>query len=103
MPTPWPVFLAVPSGWRRSGRPQNPKRHLAVHVGHCIELNDADRAAWTVTSGSLLRSTTVTGSPQDVRRRIDELGAVGVTEVVYQPSGPDIRRELETMYAACTA
>lgn len=79
------------------------ERHLAVHVGHCIELNDADRAAWTVTSGSLLRSTTVTGSPQDVRRRIDELGAVGVTEVVYQPSGPDIRRELETMYAACTA
>ena len=32
--------------------------------------------------------------------RIDELGAQGVTEVVFQPCGPDIRRELEAMFAA---
>ena len=27
------------------------ERHLGVHVGHCIHLNEADRAAWAVTGG----------------------------------------------------
>lgn len=76
------------------------ERHLGVHVGHCIELNDADRAAWDVTGGTLLPTTTVTGPADAVKARIDELGAGGVTEVVFQPCGPDIVRELETMYAA---
>jgi 5,10-methylenetetrahydromethanopterin reductase len=31
----------------------------------------------------------------DVRRKIDDLVANGVTEIVYQPTG-DIRRELES-------
>jgi 5,10-methylenetetrahydromethanopterin reductase len=78
------------------------ERHLDVHVGHCIELNAADRAAWAATGGSLLPTTTVTGTPEEVRGRIEQLGEHGVTEVVYQPCGPDVRRELETMYAAIT-
>ncbi|HEX9260702.1 MAG TPA: hypothetical protein VF855_14270, partial [Acidimicrobiales bacterium] len=78
------------------------ERHLAVHTGHCIDLNDADRAAWAVTGGSLLPGTTVTGTAADVRARVDELGAQGVTEIVYQPCGPDVRRELEAMFAATT-
>ena len=36
----------------------------------------------------------------EVQARIDELGEQGVTEVVFQPCGPDIRRELEAMFAA---
>jgi len=76
------------------------ERHLAVHQGHCIDLNDADDAAWEVTGGAMLPTTTVTGTADDVRARIDELGSQGVTEVVFQPSGPDVRRELETMHAA---
>ena len=79
------------------------ERHLDVHTGHCIHLNDADRAAWAVTEGTLVPTTTVSGSPDEVKARVDELGAKGVTEVVYQPCGPDIRRELETMYAAASA
>ena len=78
------------------------ERHLDVHLGHCIHLNDADRAAWATTGGALLPSTTITGTADEVKARIDELGAKGVTEVVYQPCGPDIRRELETMYAAAS-
>ncbi|WP_117000652.1 LLM class flavin-dependent oxidoreductase [Desertimonas flava] len=100
------AVAAIPGGpeWLASiGEHDEAERHLAVHTGHCIELNEADRVAWAVTGGALLPSTTVTGSPTEVRRKIDDLGAAGVTEVVYQPSGPDIRRELETMYAACTA
>jgi len=78
------------------------ERHLAVHTGHCIELNAADRAAWAVTGGSLLSATTVTGTASEVRARIDQLGEQGITEFVYQPCGPDIRRELESMYAVAT-
>ena len=76
------------------------ERHLDVHVGHCIHLNAADRAAWATTGGSQLPSTTVTGTADEVKARIDQLGEQGVTEVVFQPCGPDIRRELEAMYAA---
>jgi 5,10-methylenetetrahydromethanopterin reductase len=83
---------------RRSGE----ERHLAVHEGHCIHLSEADRAAWAVTGGAMLPTTTITGSADEVKARIEELGAQGVTEVVFQPSGPDIRRELEAMLAATT-
>jgi 5,10-methylenetetrahydromethanopterin reductase len=76
------------------------ERHLGVHVGHCIHLNDADRAAWAATGGSLLPQTTVTGTADEVRRRIDELGEQGVTEVAFQPCGPDVKRELEAMITA---
>jgi 5,10-methylenetetrahydromethanopterin reductase len=78
------------------------ERHLAVHVGHCIDLNDADRSAWAVTGGALLPGTTVTGTAAEVRARVDDLSAQGVTEIVYQPCGPDIRRELEAMFTATT-
>ncbi|MBO0727822.1 MAG: LLM class flavin-dependent oxidoreductase [Acidimicrobiaceae bacterium] len=76
------------------------ERHLDVHAGHCIHLNDADQAAWDVTNGALLPSTTVTGRPDEVRAKVDELAAKGVTEMVFQPCGPDLRHELEAMFAA---
>jgi 5,10-methylenetetrahydromethanopterin reductase len=78
------------------------ERHLDVHLGHCIHLNDADQAAWATTGGALLTSTTVTGTADQVKARIDELGTRGVTEVVFQPCGPDIRRELATMFDAAS-
>jgi 5,10-methylenetetrahydromethanopterin reductase len=77
------------------------ERHLGVHVGHCIDLNAADQAAWAATGGALLPQTTVTGTADEVRRRIDELGEQGVTEVVFQPCGPDVKRELQAMIGAC--
>ena len=83
-------------------RPED-ERHLGVHVGHCIHVNEADRAAWEVTGGTLLPSTTVTGTVDEVKARIDDLGGKGVTEVVFQPSGPDTRRELESMFAAASS
>jgi 5,10-methylenetetrahydromethanopterin reductase len=82
-------------------RPEE-ERHLGVHVGHCIHLNAADQAAWSATGGALLPSTTITGTPDEVKARIDDLGARGVTEVVFQPCGPDITRELEAMLAAAS-
>jgi 5,10-methylenetetrahydromethanopterin reductase len=71
-------------------------RHLVVHAGHCVELNEADLAAWGAGGSSLVGSSTLTGTPKQVRAKLDDLAAAGVTEIVYQPCGPDVRRELET-------
>lgn len=76
------------------------RRHLAVHEGHCVTLNEADHAAWDAGGHVMLPEATVSGTPDEIRRRLDDLGARGVTEVVFQPCGPDTRAELERFLAA---
>jgi len=75
------------------------ERHLAVHEQHCVGLNPADRAAWDAGGDALLEQATVTGTADDVAFRLSDVAAAGVTELVYQPAGPDIRRELEKFMA----
>jgi alkanesulfonate monooxygenase SsuD/methylene tetrahydromethanopterin reductase-like flavin-dependent oxidoreductase (luciferase family) len=77
-------------------------RHLAVHAGHCVELNEADRAAWAAGGHAMLREATVSGTRDEVRRRLDQLGEQGVTEVVFQPCGSDVRGELERFLEAAS-
>ncbi|GAA4921203.1 5,10-methylenetetrahydromethanopterin reductase [Actinomycetospora succinea] len=79
------------------------RRHLAVHVGHCVDLNDADRAAWDAGGHAMLRDATLSGTRSEVRDRLDELAGNGVTEIVFQPCGPDTRRELERFHDAATS
>lgn len=69
------------------------ERHLAVHHGHLLRLNEADTAAWNA-GGHALVGYTLTGTAADVLARVQGLAAQGVTEITYQPAG-DIRRELE--------
>ncbi|GAA4821851.1 LLM class flavin-dependent oxidoreductase [Actinomycetospora corticicola] len=76
------------------------ERHLAVHAGHCVELNEADRAAWDAGGHVMVRDATLSGTRDEVRRRLAELGARGVTEIVYQPCGPDTRSELARFHEA---
>jgi 5,10-methylenetetrahydromethanopterin reductase len=76
------------------------RRHLAVHAGHCVELNEADQAAWDSGGSTLLTSATLSGTVDEVRGKLGELAGSGVTEIVYQPCGPDVRRELERFLAA---
>lgn len=71
------------------------ERHLAVHSGHCVELNDADAAAWAAGGHAMMHDATLSGTADEVRRKIDDLAAKGVTEIVFQPCGPDTARELE--------
>lgn len=80
-------------------RPEN-ERHLGVHVGHCVHMNEADDAAWAAGGSVTVPQVTITGSPAEVKARADALVEAGVTEMVFQPTGPDIRRELEAMYNA---
>jgi 5,10-methylenetetrahydromethanopterin reductase len=78
------------------------ERHLAVHEQHFIGLNEADQAAWQAGAASMVEHLTITGRPSQVRARLDQLAEQGVTEVVYQPAGPDIPRELERFLLAAT-
>ena len=75
-------------------------RHLAVHQGHCVELNEADQAAWDAGGHTLLESSTLSGTAKQVHDKLVEMADAGVTEIVFQPCGPDVRRELETFLAA---
>ena len=76
------------------------ERHLGVHRGHCIHLNEADDAAWDAGGSITVEQVTLTGSAAQVRARAEDLASQGVTEMVFQPTGPDIRRELEQMMRA---
>ncbi|MEU0793354.1 LLM class flavin-dependent oxidoreductase [Amycolatopsis sp. NPDC005961] len=76
------------------------RRHLAVHTGHCVELGEADQAAWNAGGHRMVRDVTMSGTREQIRHRLDEAAARGVTEIVFQPCGPDIRGELERFFDA---
>ncbi|WIX98508.1 LLM class flavin-dependent oxidoreductase [Amycolatopsis mongoliensis] len=78
------------------------RRHLAVHSGHCVELGEADQAAWKAGGHTMVPDVTMSGTPARIRQRLAEAAARGVTEIVFQPCGPDIRAELERFLDAAT-
>jgi 5,10-methylenetetrahydromethanopterin reductase len=89
---------SVPGGadWMQGIETERPpgERHLAVHEGHLVEVTDRDRAL-VAAAGERLLGGPLTGTPSEVAARLREMSAAGVTEVVYNPTGPDIERELE--------
>lgn len=68
------------------------KRHLAMHDGHLVGVNDADRVYVT---GNMLASQGLAIDAGAWRARIEKLEAEGATEIAFQPAGQDIPRELE--------
>jgi 5,10-methylenetetrahydromethanopterin reductase len=68
-------------------------RHLAVHEGHGVAPNERERH----TLRPELAAATLTGHPAELERRIEALGAAGVTELLYTPMGPDLAGELRSM------
>jgi len=70
-----------------------PVRHLSVHEGHLVHLNALDRPA-VASAPDMVGAFTLTGTADDLRERLKSLEATGVTEIAYQPAGPDILREL---------
>jgi 5,10-methylenetetrahydromethanopterin reductase len=75
-------------------------RHFAVHDQHLIGLNRADAAAWAAGSWKAITQTTLTGRADEIGRRVSEIAAQGITEIIYQPTGPDIAGELEAFHTA---
>jgi len=86
----------LPGGpeWREAVEAVEPdRRHLAIHDGHLIALAQHDQALLT-KAAPLIASWTMTGPAADIGARLRALTAAGITEVAYQPIGPDIPREL---------
>ena len=76
------------------------ERHLAIHENHLVTMSDRDRAALDAGGSALLPVVSMTGSAAQLRDRLAQLESAGVTELAYQPAGPDIPGELERMRAA---
>jgi 5,10-methylenetetrahydromethanopterin reductase len=75
-------------------------RHFAVHDQHLVALSHADTAAWAAGSWQAIPQTTLTGNAHDIGRRVRDIAAQGITEIIYQPTGPDIPAELEAFHTA---
>jgi 5,10-methylenetetrahydromethanopterin reductase len=84
-------------------RTASEERHLAVHEQHCVGLNEADQAAWEAGGSRMLEDVTMSGTADKVRARLARLADQGVTEIVFQPCGPDTPRELEAFMTTARA
>jgi alkanesulfonate monooxygenase SsuD/methylene tetrahydromethanopterin reductase-like flavin-dependent oxidoreductase (luciferase family) len=76
------------------------ERHLHIHQGHMAEMNDADMAAWRAGGHVSIPSTTLTGNAETIGKAVAAMAHDGATEVMIQPSGPDIARELQAFVTA---
>src|SRR5262245_29974924 len=104
-----PAVAVLLHGSYEQGIPMNPEwtaeiekvdervRHLAIHDRHLIAVTERDRP---FVNGDLIRGFTFSGSRAEVADKIEAAGAAGVTEIAFQPCGPDIPRELRTFAEA---
>ncbi len=74
-------------------------RHLSIHDLHLIDVNERDRA---VVTPETTAAAGVVWTPAELRERLAQQEAAGITEIAYQPAGPDIERELATFIDAAT-
>jgi 5,10-methylenetetrahydromethanopterin reductase len=72
-------------------------RHLAIHDLHLIGVNKRDATFMTPQIISAMGGAL---EPQQLRDQLASMEAAGVTEIAYQPAGPNIPRELEAFAKA---
>ena len=75
------------------------ERHLTTHEGHLVRLAPFEEKAVT-QAAAMLPGASFTGMPAAIREKVAALEAAGVTEVAYQPAGPDVPAELRRMAEA---
>ena len=75
------------------------ERHLTTHEGHLVKVMQFDEAA-VLQAADLIPAMSFSGTPDVLRKKVAELESMGVTEIAYQPAGPDIPEELARMAAA---
>jgi 5,10-methylenetetrahydromethanopterin reductase len=75
------------------------ERHLAIHAGHLVKANPRDEPH-VAELIPLASSMALTGTADEIPEKIAGFAAVGVTELVYQPAGSDIERELRIFASA---
>jgi 5,10-methylenetetrahydromethanopterin reductase len=71
-------------------------RHLALHDGHLVTMNALDREY--VSSGFMAQAGRAADA-ETWRARLAQAEQAGATELIYQPAGPDIPRELRAFAA----
>ena len=67
-------------------------RHLKIHELHVVGVNEHDRPFIDPAAAA---AATLTGTPEELRERLRGLEQAGATEVLYQPMGANIPRELQ--------
>jgi 5,10-methylenetetrahydromethanopterin reductase len=75
------------------------ERHLVTHEGHLVRLTAVDEEAVSLAA-DLIPALTFSGTPAQLRERVAAFEAASVTELVYQPAGPDMAGELARMMSA---
>jgi 5,10-methylenetetrahydromethanopterin reductase len=74
-------------------------RHLAIHEDHLVQVTERDRP---LLSGDGLTAFTWTAEAATLHERLEATVAAGTTEILYQPCGPDVSRELRAFMAMAT-
>ncbi len=86
--------------WRARVEERPPgERHLAVHEGHLVAVTERDQPVVDLAGPEIL-SIGWTGPASSIPERLERAAAGGVLEVMYNPAGSDIPRELEAFAAA---
>jgi 5,10-methylenetetrahydromethanopterin reductase len=66
-------------------------------------MNEADQAAWNAGGHVSVTETTLSGPAQKTTDYVRAQIARGVTEIMLQPTGPDLRHEMATFADAARA
>jgi 5,10-methylenetetrahydromethanopterin reductase len=82
----------------RAARPAG-QLHLGVHEGHVCSLTDRDRRAIHEAGPGILEYGW-TGTAAKIRSAAANSAALGVTEIVYTPAGPDVIDEIDAFAKA---
>jgi 5,10-methylenetetrahydromethanopterin reductase len=73
------------------------ERHLTMHYGHLVHVNENDRPFVTP---ELIETLGLAATADTWREKLAALEGAGVTEVAYQPAGDDVAGELEAFAEA---
>ena len=71
-------------------------RHLAIHEDHLVRVTERDRP---LLSGEGLAGFTWTADAATLHARLEATAAAGTSEILFQPGGPDVERELRAFMA----
>ena len=66
-------------------------RHLRLHESHFLTVDERDR---DLVTGETVKALTWTSRPAELHERFARYAAQGATEIFFEPTGPDIAREI---------
>ncbi|MFN8625061.1 MAG: LLM class flavin-dependent oxidoreductase [Candidatus Binatia bacterium] len=88
------------AGWRAALEAVPERvRHLYLHEGHLVEVSVRERPHLSRDLGVM----TFSGTRAEMRQKVADLAAAGVSEFIFWPGGRDLERELRAMAEAMAA